>query len=88
MTTIHTVTATRKTVDGLSGKLWCYGHGATQNIILVSTSTTKAVGKVNPELKRKLTGMAFHVPTTNISIIDLTCHLEKTAKDDIMAMYH
>ncbi|KAK7805081.1 hypothetical protein U0070_003014 [Myodes glareolus] len=89
MTTVHTVTVTQKTVDGPSGKLWCDGHGAVQNIILVSTGTASAVGKINPELKRKLTSMPFHVPPANISIMDLTCHLEKTAKDDnIMVKHH
>ena len=63
MTTVHAITVTQETMDGLSGKLWRDGQQAAQNIIPASTGTAKAVGKVIPELNRKLTGMAFHVPS-------------------------
>merc|ERR1719273_742622 len=77
MTTVHATTATQKTVDGPSGKDWRGGRGAGQNIIPSSTGAAKAVGKVYPAVDKKLTGMAFRVPTPDVSVVDLTVRLAK-----------
>jgi glyceraldehyde 3-phosphate dehydrogenase len=79
MTTVHSVTATQQTVDGPSQKDWRGGRAACYNIIPSSTGAAKAVGKVIPELNGKLTGMSFRVPTINVSVVDLTCRLDKGA---------
>ncbi|MBK5940463.1 type I glyceraldehyde-3-phosphate dehydrogenase [Halochromatium roseum] len=86
MTTVHAATATQKTVDGPSQKDWRGGRGILENIIPSSTGAAKAVGKVLPELNGKLTGMAFRVPTSDVSVVDLTCELNKDASyEDICA---
>jgi len=79
MTTVHAATATQKTVDGPSAKDWRGGRGILENIIPSSTGAAKAVGVVIPELNKKLTGMAFRVPTSDVSVVDLTCELNKGA---------
>lgn len=79
MTTVHAATATQKTVDGPSTKDWRGGRGILENIIPSSTGAAKAVGKVIPELNKKLTGMAFRVPTSDVSVVDLTVELNKAA---------
>ena len=80
MTTVHATTATQKTVDGPSNKDWRGGRGILENIIPSSTGAAKAVGKVIPELNKKLTGMSFRVPTSDVSVVDLTVELSKPAK--------
>ncbi|HNG81005.1 MAG TPA: type I glyceraldehyde-3-phosphate dehydrogenase, partial [Burkholderiaceae bacterium] len=79
MTTVHAATATQKTVDGPSNKDWRGGRGILENIIPSSTGAAKAVGVVIPELNKKLTGMAFRVPTSDVSVVDLTVELDKEA---------
>jgi glyceraldehyde 3-phosphate dehydrogenase len=87
MTTVHATTATQKTVDAPSAKDWRGGRAAAGNIIPSSTGAAKAVGKVIPALNGKLTGMAFRVPTLDVSVVDLTCRIEKAATyDDIKAV--
>ncbi len=82
MTTVHAATATQKTVDGPSNKDWRGGRGILENIIPSSTGAAKAVGKVIPELNKKLTGMAFRIPTSDVSVVDLTVELNKEATYD------
>ena len=82
MTTVHAATATQKTVDGPSAKDWRGGRGILENIIPSSTGAAKAVGVVIPELNKKLTGMAFRVPTSDVSVVDLTVELEREASYD------
>jgi glyceraldehyde 3-phosphate dehydrogenase len=77
MTTVHATTATQKTVDGPSAKEWRFGRGILDNIIPASTGAAKALGKVIPELNGRLTGMAFRVPVSDVSVVDLTCELER-----------
>jgi glyceraldehyde 3-phosphate dehydrogenase len=88
MTTIHATTATQKVVDGVSGKDWRFGRGILENIIPATTGAAQAVTKVLPSLKGKLTGMSFRVPTSNVSVVDLTCELlrEATYADICAAM--
>jgi glyceraldehyde 3-phosphate dehydrogenase len=87
MTTVHAATATQKTVDGPSNKDWRGGRGILENIIPSSTGAAKAVGKVIPDLNKKLTGMAFRIPTSDVSVVDLTCELEReTSYEQIVAV--
>jgi glyceraldehyde 3-phosphate dehydrogenase len=82
MTTVHATTASQKTVDGVSGKDWRFGRGLLDNIIPASTGAAKAVTKVLPELKGKLTGTAFRVPVSDVSVVDLTCELTRATSYD------
>ena len=82
MTTVHAATATQKTVDGPSAKEWRFGRGIIDNIIPAGTGAAKALGKVIPELNGRLTGMAFRVPVADVSVVDLTCELERGASMD------
>src|SRR3546814_8474169 len=82
MTTVHAATASQKVVDGQSNKDWRGGRGILENIIPSSTGAAKAVGKVIPELNKKLTGMSFRVPTSNVSVVDLTVELAQPASSD------
>jgi len=87
MTTVHAMTASQKTVDGPSSKDWRGGRAASGNIIPSSTGAARAVTKVIPELAGRLTGMSFRVPTLDVSVVDLTCRLEKpTTYDEIKAV--
>jgi glyceraldehyde 3-phosphate dehydrogenase len=86
MTTVHATTATQKVVDGVSGKDWRFGRGILENIIPASTGAAEAVTRVLPTLKGKLTGMSFRVPTSDVSVVDLTCELVREARyEDICA---
>jgi len=86
MTTVHATTATQKVVDGVSGKDWRFGRGILENIIPASTGAAEAVTRVLPQLKGRLTGMAFRVPTSDVSVVDLTCELAREARyEDICA---
>jgi glyceraldehyde 3-phosphate dehydrogenase len=82
MTTVHATTATQKVVDGVSGKDWRFGRGILENIIPASTGAAQAVTKVLPGLAGKLTGMSFRVPVSDVSVVDLTCELERPTKYD------
>jgi glyceraldehyde 3-phosphate dehydrogenase len=82
MTTVHATTATQKTVDGISGKDWRFGRGILDNIIPAATGAAQAVTRVLPSLKGRLTGMSFRVPVSDVSVVDLTCQLERAASYD------